>query len=112
MQITSGTILQVKTKSEEPFDDKNLKKEVKEKTKKKKKKLRKRPNLDFLFNSDPSYHNRGFETRNYLQNENRKFENKLFERKVIENEQHMVKVEYRAGQYDDFLKQENSQQVK
>jgi hypothetical protein len=99
-------------------------KEKKDK-KKQKKKLRKRPNLDFLFNSDP-YNNPnpfnpyplnpnpfnskpGFENRNYLPNENRKPVNKSG-RKLVEDEP-QLKVEYRAGQFDEFLKQGSSQQV-
>jgi hypothetical protein len=102
-----------------------LTKEKKDK-RKQKKKLRKRPNLDFLFNSDPFNpnpfnpyplnpnpfnSNPGFENRNNLQNGNRKTGNKSgFERKLIEDEP-QLKVEYRAGQFDEFLKQGSTQQV-
>jgi hypothetical protein len=118
--------------------NKSLTKEKKDK-RKQKKKLRKRPNLDFLLNSDPfnpnppnpnplnpnpfnpiSFNpyllnpnpfnsNPGFENRNYLQNGNRKPVNKSG-RKLIEDEP-QPKVEYRAGQFDEFLNQGSSQQV-
>ncbi len=120
-------------------------KEKKDK-RKQKKKLRKRPNLDFLFNSDPfnpnpfnpnPYNpnpfnhnplnpyplnpyplnpnpfnpNPGIENRNNLQSGNRKTGNKSgSERKLVEDEP-QLKVEYRAGQFDEFLKQGSSQQV-